>query len=398
MRHRVSLVRLLSLLVSLPFSLAPAALVLAQDATPLAMPPAGVTVIASGLTNPRGFAWGPDGTLYLALAGTGGNQQVVIQSTPMPLFEGQSASIVSVANGCTTALVDGLPSLHFADVGWTFGISALAMLDGTLYALSTGGGASDSPNGIYRVGPDGSWTLFANLQMWFVDHPPTFRSPDYDPSGSLFDMEAGKDRLWITEAVGGRLLTVTPDGTITLVADLSEGHMVPDGLALDGHGGAYVGFETTPPYTDGSSKVVHVTADGKVTDAWTGLTALTDVEMGPDGMLYAAEMASNNLDQAPFLRPNSGRVVRQTGPDSLEPVVTDVPYPVYLGFDSAGTLYLDYPAFGENRGEGLGALVSIDISSGTPISLAGMAMTGPTCLTGAATPAPSPMPVATPVA
>jgi glucose/arabinose dehydrogenase len=47
----------------------------AQDApptggTPVALP-AGVTVVASGLTNPRGFTWGADGTLYLTLAGVG---------------------------------------------------------------------------------------------------------------------------------------------------------------------------------------------------------------------------------------------------------------------------------------------------------------------------------------
>ena len=30
--------------------------------------------------------------------------------------------------------------------------------------------------------------------------------------------------------------------------------------------------------------------DGTVTDAWTGLTAVTDVELGPDD-LYAAEMS-----------------------------------------------------------------------------------------------------------
>ena len=29
-------------------------------------------IVARGLTNPRGFTWGEDGTLYVALAGTGG--------------------------------------------------------------------------------------------------------------------------------------------------------------------------------------------------------------------------------------------------------------------------------------------------------------------------------------
>jgi sugar lactone lactonase YvrE len=393
--HRLS-TRLLSSLTALALVLAAAVSVAAaQGATPIATPAPGVTVIASGLTNPRGFTWGDDGTLYLALAGTGGTEQLVIQATPLPLYPGQSGSIVSVADGCTTPIVDGLPSLLLADAGWVFGVTDVATLDGELYVLTAGSTDPNSPNGIYKVTTDGTVALVADLASWFADHPPTLVAPDYEPSGNPFDLEAGTDRLWVTEAVGGRLVTVTPDGTITLAADLSEGHMVPDGLALDGKGGAYVGFETTPPYPTGASKVVHVAADGTVTDAWTGLTALTDVVMGPDGALYAAEMATNNLGQAPFLRPNSGRIVRQTGPDALEEVVTDVPYPAFFAFDPTGALYLDYPGFGtiENRGENVGVLVSIDISSGTPVSLAGMDTPAPTC--PGATPGPSP--VATPM-
>jgi hypothetical protein len=367
----------------------------AQVATPAAPPVPGVTVIASGLTNPRGFTWGDDGTLYLALAGTGGTEQLVVEATPLPLYPGQSASIVSVANGCTTPIADGLPSLFLADAGWVFGVTDVAILNGELYALAAGSTDPNSPNGIYKVTTDGTVTLVADLASWFADHPPTVVAPDYEPTGNPFDMEAGTDRLWVTEAVGGRLVTVTPDGTITLVADLSKDHLVPDGLALDGKGGAYVGFETTPPYGTGASKVVHVAADGTVTDAWTGLTALTDVVLGPDGTLYAAEMATNNLEQAPFLRPNSGVIVRQTGPDALEEVVTDISYPVFFAFDPTGALYLDYPGFGtlENRGQGIGVLVSIDISSGTPVSLAGMETPTPTC----ASANPGSSPVATPM-
>ena len=60
--------------------------------------------------------------------------------------------------------------------------------------------------------------------------------------------------------------------------------------------------------------------------------------MGPDGTLYAAEMATGNLDTEPFLSPGSGRVVRQNGPDGLDEVLTDVAYPVTLGFDPDGAI------------------------------------------------------------
>jgi sugar lactone lactonase YvrE len=182
-------------------------------------------------------------------------------------------------------------------------------------------------------------------------------------------------------AVGGRVMTVSPDGEIALIADVSEDHMVPDGLALDGEGGAYVGHETTVPYPEGAAPVLHVAADGTVTEAWTGLTAMTDLVMGPDGTLYAAMMATNNIEEPPFLTPHSGQIVKQTGPDTMEVLVTDIDYPVGLGFGPDGALYLTYPAFGEGTAEGQGALLRIDLSAGTPISLAGLSNLPSSCTT-----------------
>jgi hypothetical protein len=155
--------------------------------------------------------------------------------------------------------------------------------------------------------------------------------------------------------------------------------MVPTGIAVDSEGNAFVGFETTPPYPDGASKVVKVTPDGTVTDEWTGLTAVTDVAFGPDGTLYAAELATGNTDTDPFLTPGSGRVVRQSGPDSLEEVLTDVAYPVTIGFDSEGALHVANPAFAPDGGVEQGALLRIDPAAETPISLADVAALPSTC-------------------
>jgi sugar lactone lactonase YvrE len=364
--------------------------VLAHQATPA---PGAVEVVAGGLTNPRGFAWGPDGSLYLALAGVGGEREGTLAGGPSGIFGGPTAGIVRIEGGCPVPVAEGLPSGHWRASGWIWGAMDVAFLGDELYALLGGGGADfgnpATPNGVYRVEDDGPTTLVANLSEWLADVPPNFVAPDYNSDGSLFDMEAGEDDLWVSEAVGGRLLKVAPDGAITLVADLSAGHLVPTGIALAPDGGAYVGFETTVPYPDGASKVVHVAADGTVTDAWTGLTAVTDVVLGPDGALYAAEMATGNADEEPYLTPNSGRVVRQTGPDSLEAVVTDIPYPVALGFDAAGALHVGYPAFGPDAGAGQGAILRIDLGGG-PVSLAGLGTPATTCAAATASPADRP--------
>jgi plastocyanin len=374
----------LVLIFTLLLNAAPLA-VRAQEATPTTGAlPDGVEVVASGLTNPRGFTWGADGELFLALAGTGGPDQVIGEDgTEFPFFTGMTSSIVRVEGGCTVPVAEGIASFLWTDPGWIWGVMDLAILDGQLYALLGGGGADvglpENANGVYRVNADGTIALIGDLSAFFRENPPSFTPWDYGADGSLFDMEAGTDRLWISEAVGGRLLTVTPAGEIALIADLSEAHMVPTGIAVAPEGGAYVNHETVVPFPDGAATVIHVAADGTQTDHWT---AGTDLVMGPDGTLYAAEMATGNLDEAPYLRPDTGQIVRQTGPDSHEPVVTDIDYPVFLGFGPDDALYLTYPAFGPDAGEGQGALLRIDLSVGTPISLAGLGELGPSCMGG----------------
>lgn len=362
-----------------------------QEATPAdgtmagALPP-GVEVVASGLTNPRGFTWGAAGEMYLALAGTGGDQPGALDDgTPDGFFGGPTASVARVEDGCAVPVAEGLPSTLWRDVGWIWGIMDVAILGDHLYAISSGGGINggfpDVPNGVYRINADGSADLVADLSAWFRENPPEFVAPDYGPDGSLFSLEAGDGFLWAQESVSGQLMMVTPDGQVTEIADLSVDHPVFDGLALAPDGGVYFASLTSIPYPEGAAKVVHVAPDGTVTDFWTGLTAVTAIALGPDGMLYATEIATDNLEEPPFLNPNSGRVVRMTGPDSHEAVVTDIPYGVGLGFGPDGAMYLTYPAFGTGTAEGEGVLLRIDPSAGTPISLAGLDDLAPTCAT-----------------
>src|SRR3712207_9052524 len=73
-----------------------------------------------------------------------------------------------------------------------------------------------------------------------------FRS---NADGSLFDLEAAGGALLLSDAVGGQIVRVTPGGEITELADLSERHPVPTGIAVDADGNAYVGFERSEEHT-----------------------------------------------------------------------------------------------------------------------------------------------------
>ena len=378
---------LLCSLLTLTFALAGLrpAIARARDATPEAMTD-GVQVVAAGLTNPRGFSWSPDGSLYMAMAGSGGETRIEV-AEGFTLQLGLSSSVATIVDGCATPAAVGLVSALWVEAGWIWGAMDVAFLDEQPYVLVSGAGPSwlspSSFSGVFRMNDDGTMALVADLTSWLPEHlPEAPLPPDYGSDGSLFDLEAAGDALLLSEAVGGLLIRVTPEGEISTLADLSEGHLVPTGIAVDDDGNAFVGFETSPPYADGASKVVMVTPDGTVSDAWTGLTAVTDVAIGPDGTLYAAEMGTGNLDEDPYLRPNSGRVVRQTGPDSLEEILTDAAYPVTIGFDPEGVLNVAYPAFAPDAGEGHGAILRVDPSAGSPISLTGFEDLASTCQGG----------------
>src|SRR3954447_19376108 len=101
--------RVLTTLLFLGLLLAAPALARAQSATPAASPAAGaVQTVATRLTKPRGFPWGPDGTLYVALAGAGGNtpatEQAPVSAILGPFMGGPSGAVVSIdASGCPVA-------------------------------------------------------------------------------------------------------------------------------------------------------------------------------------------------------------------------------------------------------------------------------------------------------
>jgi plastocyanin len=211
---------------------------------------------------------------------------------------------------------------------------------------------------------------------------------DYDPDGETFAMVAGDDELWVIESNSGQLLRITPDGAISRVADLSEGHPVPTGLAVAPDGGVYVGFLTPAPYVEASSKVVKIAEDGTVSDVWTGLTMITAVAVGPDGTLYALEMATGNTSAAPFISPGTGKVVRQTGPDSFFDVAIGFDVPIAMAFGPDGGLYVGFPAFGADGA--IGGVVRLDVSQGQTLTMTDAFV--------AASPCPGAGPVATPLA
>lgn len=353
-----------------------------------------LSIIASGLTNPRGMVWAADGTLYVAEAGIGGASLGTPEAEPPlgPIRGGSTASVVRIESGCPVPVAAGLPSALTA-TGEALGVEALAILNDHLYAAVDGGGEAHGnaaqPAGVYRILSDGTAELVADLSAWVRANPVAQVPPDHDPDAAGFGMVADPDAglLWVNDPNSSQILTVSPDGVITRIADLSKGHPVTTGLALAPQGGIYVGTLTPVPYPDGSASVLHITADGTTTTVWTGLTAVTDVAVGPDGSLYAVEMSTGNTKTPPFVMPGSGRIVRQTGPAAAEDVATGLMFPVALSFGPDGGLYVSLPASGADHGEGVVARLDVAAGQVAASPAAMMAMAGAAgCAPAVATP------------
>ena len=359
-----------------------------------------VTVVASGLTNPRGFTWAADGTMYVGLAGDGvtavpaatpdaSDAAVNADGTPVVAGAGETfvgtetASVVVIEQGCPATLASGFPSGGPPELGWELGVDHVEILDGQLYALVGGGGEAYGhpgfPNGVYQINADGSHALVADLSAWFRANPVAEPHPPVSPDAQPFSMVAIDGTLWIVEANHQQVLTVTPGGAITRIADLSVlGNLAPAGIAPAPDGGVYVGFLSPLPFTDGSARVVKVGTDGTVTDIWTGLTAVTAVAVGDDGVLYALEMATGNTDEAPYVAPGTGKIVRQTGPDSSEDVLLGLDFPIKMEFGPDRALYVGTPAFGATDGQG--QILRVDLAADGLIDVKGPFVPATTCL------------------
>jgi hypothetical protein len=346
---------------------------LAAQASPQASPaaqPAEVTVIASGLPYPRGFTWGPDGLLYVALAGDGESPAPTDGLSAQPRPDAPPSVIRIEADGTVTPVAHGLPSRKdpYGDV---MGPVDVAFYKDQLYVLQDAAGNIDGvgldwPNGLYAVESDGSVRLVSSGTVFVGTYPPEHEY-HFVPLGEPYAMVADDEGFWIVDANRGLLIHTLPDGTSRTIADLSLNHPVPTAIAHSPDGNFYVGFLGPGPHTDGQQKIVKVTRDGIVSDYLTGLAMVTGIAVGPDGVLYALDMSTGNTADPPNIYPNTGRIARQTGPSTFDDVVTGLDYPISMSFGPDGGLYVSLPAIA--TGTDTGSIIRIDAASGEAFHL-----------------------------
>jgi hypothetical protein len=311
-----------------------------------------IEVVAEGLDAPRGVSIAPDGSIYVAEAGTGG--ETCMPGPRGDMCYGPTGAVTRIADGTGTRVLEGLPSAGAAPE--FAGVSAVsANEDGSLVLVMNLGADPAVREGfppelanagwLVTAAPDGTLTPWVDVAAFEAAN-----DPDKDVGGLVdsnpYGIAAVDDGYLIADAGGNDLLHVAADGTVSLVAVFppethefsaaalaamgpppeGEGapaevpasdapaaeapasgapaedvmvpvpvEAVPTSVVVGPDGAYYVGQLTGGPFPVGGASVWRVVPGEEPTKYAEGFTNIMGLGFGPDGTLYVAELVHEGL-------------------------------------------------------------------------------------------------------
>jgi hypothetical protein len=324
-------------------------MIVALGASPAAEPT--VTVVMSGLDNPHGLAFGPQGALYVAESGRGagrcleGDPGRFVNSAGEWRCYGPTGAITRLWNGEQVRVATGLPS-HAPNGGvFAGGVNDISFngVGGMYVAMGLGnapsivrpavGPAGNLLGTLLKVNAGGGWRVVADIAAYEAANDPNGGLIDSNPYGVL----AEPGSFLVVDAGANALFRVTPDGSVETAAvfpsrPARSTDAVPTSIAVGPDGAYYIGESTGVPFAAGAARVYRLFPGGEPEVYLTGFKMIVDLAFGPDGSLYVLQFATG-----PVFFTGPGELVR-VAPDGTRTVVLtglDAPTSVVAGDDGA---------------------------------------------------------------
>lgn len=345
-------------------------------------------LVASGLNSPRHLTAARNGDLYVAEAGSGGEDCVVLGEQG-PVFDGgellpcgswdpvehpdwdeirlgDTGSITKISRkGGQHQVVTGLPSVDLGG-GESTGPSDVAIKGNTLMVTVGLGAPPEMRDLMVQLFDDDTYNdlatvqevrfkgknrvkirEFADLAQFETDHNPHPDFLDTNPNAIVRDRHG-----WlVTDAGGNSVLRLSTRGNLSTVAVPAGGmaeappflglppgteipfEPVPTAAERGPDGAIYVSLLTGFPFPVDGSIIWRIDRHGNMTEWATGLTNVTDLTWA-DGKLYAVQLANNGLLSEDL----TGSLVQVRKGKSTHKVIADglfAPYGVTVHKDHA---------------------------------------------------------------
>jgi hypothetical protein len=317
-------------------------------------------VVASGLDNPRGLAFGPGGALFVAEAGSGGDGPCIPDPEGGERCLGFSGAITRISNGSQERIITGLPSLAGADGSASTGPTDVGFRGRAGWVITGFGG---DPADRALLGPAGE--QFGRLvritdtgKAGFMTDVAAYEALE-NPDGSFIDtnpyaLQIASGLGVVVADAGANALIAVKDGPSTLAVfparlvdappflGLPPGtqipmESVPNAITQGPDGALYVGELTGFPFQVGGARVYRVVPGEAPEVVASGFTNIIDLAFGPDGHLYVLEIVKERLLSGEI----TGALVRVEADGSHTEIASEgLVAPTGLAIAADGAIYI----------------------------------------------------------
>jgi sugar lactone lactonase YvrE len=315
-----------------------------------------VSVLATGLDNPKQITVDRGGFTYIALSGTAGPADPLLDGIPA----NHSGAVVRVSpSGAVTPVISGLLS-RFVE-GSATGPSGVAISEGAVFVAQGIQDPLNSPAGkllsmpVLKIGANGKVRAYTSFDALPLD-PPANNSPDTNPfamaagpDGTLYVSDGGENGVWRVDREGDASLFVQFPGNpvVTGLAVIPRapqtgrnGSKEAGGLVVCLFGNGQSGFSngsvvtvTSHPGHGGGRKVSTLVPAGTI-------TMPIAAAYSPNGTLYILQFAVPNTNPGPPFAPHSGALWAVDASGTAVKVLGGLHFPTGLAFGPDGAAYI----------------------------------------------------------